>query len=341
MSNTEKRTDIAEKLCDIDSDLILAAAPTGAKKRSTGRIWIASAAALAAAVAVVLTLTFLPKAAGNKPGLTQAEADKPEPAVIENTEEPAPEITAEPDERAVVIPMRAIPIGAASTGEELNEIYIEHGEEIKVCPGAISEASHGDDPWTAPTPQDVLNDPELSSFRDTVTKVEFYNLVFAGTDEYRGENACKVVSVVTLRVKECYKGSLEPGSETTVLIFGGIYSGWTFEPPIGAPGSASHYWNLLAPGVEIIMLAHECTEDDNFNIFFHPCDADDTVLNYRFYYRDLADCYYQRSGGTLFIDDGSRFLYDTEVYDKTMLGEKPSLDSAEAFIIGVINGKAV
>ncbi len=338
MNNTEKRIDPAAALSDIGGEMILEAAPTGAKKRSRKRILIASAAALAAAAAVVLMLTFLTKAAGNKPGLTQAEADKPEPAVIENTEEPAPEITAEPDKEAVVIPMRAIPIGAASTGEELNELYIEHREKLQIQPGTVNSVSHGDG-WIPPTPAEVLGDPEASVFRGTVTKIEYFDLVYGDSGDDAADNLYQTVSVVTFRVKECYKGTLEPGSETQVFFFNFIYSGWAFEPPIGEPGSAYHYPDMLKPGVEVIMLDY-ASPDEGWEL--DPCREDGAVFHYRFFCSELAEYYFRRNAsGTLFIDDGSRFLYDTEVYDKTMLGEKPSLDFAEAFIIGVINGKAV
>ena len=63
---------------------------------------------------------------------------------------------------------------------------------------------------------------------------------------------------------------------------------------------------------------------------------------YRVRYNDFAECSFSgKFSGKIFLNLNGRFLYDTEIYDAAAFGENPTLDSAEAYIIGLINGKAV
>ncbi|MBO4879763.1 MAG: hypothetical protein J5544_05845 [Clostridia bacterium] len=340
MNNTEKRIDIAESLCDIDSGMILAAAPTGAKKRSARPIWIA-AAALAAAAAAVLTLTILPKAA--KPDAELKEAEQPEPAV---TAEPAPEIR--------TLSTRTVLLGSASNQEEWDKLIVEPGSS-DFSEGCVHTFSHFDD-WVAPTPEEVLCEEGTSVFRGTVTKVETFQMI-CDDPEYTGR-VFRTFSVVTFRVEACYRGNLKPGDTTTVYIDDEICSNMKIEPPIGADGSGAGYYTQLSPGTEAIMVVTEHGPEDEFyqDLYFrgtsyvdeygipgtHFSLADPPDARYRVRYNDFAECSLSgKFSGKIFLNLNGRFLYDTEIYDAAVFGENPTLDSAERFIKGLLAGSEI
>lgn len=323
---TEKKSRVLNAVGGINDEFILEAAPTGRREKRSYRGLIAAAIGTAAAAAVVLVAAFGGK---GKPNASVQQAQESEKPIVTET------ALVGDEDREVELKLsknaRLLSLGTASSGKEWDEINIIPEDPSK-DDGIQHGYSHFDN-WVAPTPSELILDPNTSVFRGVVKSVENYSLLFGKTSD-----SSMGVAIVVFDVTACYKGGLTPGSECRVFIDHNIGGIFPITPAIGEDGSGTAYYTQLRPGTEVIMLVLERSAEDGFGI--ENQDQDGNVLSESFFcYGDLAaNCECDVRSGRIFFERDGEFFYDTEVYDKTMLGEEPTMDSAESFIKGLISG---
>lgn len=340
MKNTEmtdKKSRVLNAVGGINDEFILDAAPTGRHERRSYRGLIAAAIGTAAAAAVVLIAVFGGKGKPNAP-IQQAKATN-EPIVTN-----APEATTEPEEIAIPTPQikgmtaRLRRTSSASSAQEWKEVHPEPGMDADGRTWSYEYGTELDPDYEFPTPAEVLTQTENAVFRGRVLKIENYTLNLKS--DRRDYDLKHYFAVVTFLVEDCYRGGLEIGSEIRLFFLGGITPNETVLNEFDGHGAGMLIWTQLRPEAEVIAVVHMQAGDKGFVFYIGDPEVlpEDEVEKYKLSYEGLADHTYLPLCGTMFLQADGSFLYDHDVYTPDMLGENPSLDSAESYIRSLLSG---
>ncbi len=330
IETTDKKSRVLNAVGGINDEFILEAAPTGRHESRSYRGLIAAAIGTAAAAAVVLIAVFGGKGKPNAPMQQVRESERPVNATeVPETEAPAP------GQHPVT---RTVSLGKATNAKEWAELAAE-ASVVDSLEEYLSAQFFTFDDWLPPTPESILLSKDACIFRGVVREVENRRITVASSDNIADTSPSFDYDfcIVTFDVIECYKGSLAAGEQTRVFFDSFICPIAEIEPPIGEKGSGQAYFTQLSPGTEVIAVVKGCGENEELEIRLVD-ENSDPVLSFSRAYRDYAECRFRGGFGRLFLQTEDKFLYDVDVYDAAMLGENPSLDSAESYIKGLLSG---